>query len=788
MTSPFVLPLLQSSGVLERVRTLQSTLDPTDISDLVARFRTAHEGSKVFDPTLVPEPTADELQEVVSVYLSNPSRGSEDDGWTLRQRLVLHALSAIFKDCSIIVRAVLRPAGDGEHFVLDERESEVRVIDLDLKPMASLRKWAELDDKIWRNQLAAGTGTGEVCVDSRSLSNVPKQEREGEAHVNDQDERRQIRDENGLAVPLKPKALTNLSLMSGLDNASTTAVFMPTPETSVYGTPRSGSINEEGRAEIVEALIHRGAAEDRGKAEDTEGLDNSEQGGGASHNEAAVAAVGTAGAIAGIATTVAVLAHKADPEQPEVEVPALENRQAEATLPGIVSGQPVAEEPEKDTIAALPSSRPAKDLAVTPPAEAKAEPAETVSTIETSAPSSPVVSRRERSPGPSPSPTRGEYLEDAPVEHEEDPVEHGEVLAIAAEATEDEKAEVPLTATLPRSEQEVPLTSDEETTLGAVHAPSHEEADTTPAADQEAEAAPAVSLSHPESATEPESPAVPQLVVPQPEHPAGKSIIIPSEAPTPSLVSDVPTPPSSSSPPTILRPRTYEEAALEIAGFPPRDVAESSQSPETGIDASASGDPGVILERGETTTSTVDETQQLPREAAMTAPREPIGVGEVSLADVQASLADDPAVAEEALSQAPAMLVEQEGQPRVVPVEDLPPIYNPPEEPQEMGHRAEDIQTDVAPPPPPPALSPLGCQMPVNPYLRDHGTGADAATLPHPEHVEPPRVIAGHARPTATAIMAAAGPAEAVQQTGEHSKEEEEAFENSAKHQSANGP
>jgi hypothetical protein len=105
-----------------------------------------------------------------------------------------------------------------------------------------------------------------------------------------------------------------------------------------------------------------------------------------------------------------------------------------------------------------------------------------------------------------------------------------------------------------------------------------------------------------------------------------------------------------------------------------------------------------------------------------------------------------------------------------------------------MGHRAEDIQTDVAPPPPPPALSPLGCQMPVNPYLRDHGTGADAATLPHPEHVEPPRVIAGHARPTATAIMAAAGPAEAVQQTGEHSKEEEEAFENSAKHQSANGP
>jgi ribosomal protein S5 len=70
-----------------------------------------------------------------------------------------------------------------------------------------------------------------------------------------------------------------------------------------------------------------------------------------------------------------------------------------------------------------------------------------------------------------------------------------------------------------------------------------------------------------------------------------------------------------------------------------------------------------------------------------------------------------------------------------------------------------------------------------------------AVTLPDPEQVEPPRVIAGHARPTATAIMAAAGPAEAVQQS-EGSKEEEkaamaaaaaaEASENSIEPQSAN--
>lgn len=143
-TFEFVAPLLKSSGVLEQLVTLQSTLDVSDISDLKERFALEHPGAEPFTPDLVPEPTAGELEVFVAKYKANP----DGVNWTLREREIAYGLGAIFKDCSIIVRSVLAPEGDG--WKLDEAKSSVKLIDMDLKPL-KLSHWSQLDDKLWRH-------------------------------------------------------------------------------------------------------------------------------------------------------------------------------------------------------------------------------------------------------------------------------------------------------------------------------------------------------------------------------------------------------------------------------------------------------------------------------------------------------------------------------------------------------------------------------------------------------------------------------------------------------------
>lgn len=148
-TIPSIMPILASSNALPLLKTLQATLDPTDISDVVARFRATYPDSDLFATDLVPEPSTEELTHFIDIYLSSPSAGRREESWSLRQRLIAYALSAIFKDCSIFVKAVLSPSPSGD-LVLDKEKSTVKLIDLDLKPMSSLRKWTDLDEKIWR--------------------------------------------------------------------------------------------------------------------------------------------------------------------------------------------------------------------------------------------------------------------------------------------------------------------------------------------------------------------------------------------------------------------------------------------------------------------------------------------------------------------------------------------------------------------------------------------------------------------------------------------------------------
>ncbi|KAL7424012.1 hypothetical protein Q5752_001597 [Cryptotrichosporon argae] len=131
MLSDQLVDALLSSGVLAQLKQLQASLDPTDITGLAALFREAHPDADLFDPTLLPEITEAELEGFMAAYNQDPAAQT----WSLRQRLIAYVLSAIFKDCSIMIQLGM----------------SLRVVDLDLKPIHNLRKWYDLDEQIWRH-------------------------------------------------------------------------------------------------------------------------------------------------------------------------------------------------------------------------------------------------------------------------------------------------------------------------------------------------------------------------------------------------------------------------------------------------------------------------------------------------------------------------------------------------------------------------------------------------------------------------------------------------------------
>ena len=84
--------------------------------------------------------------------------GKEDDEAELRFRLLAYLLSASFKDCSLIVRMRPAPPGAPGRFV-----QTVTVIDLDVKGVDRLAKWAKLDKEIVEAYRGAEP---KECVDS----------------------------------------------------------------------------------------------------------------------------------------------------------------------------------------------------------------------------------------------------------------------------------------------------------------------------------------------------------------------------------------------------------------------------------------------------------------------------------------------------------------------------------------------------------------------------------------------------------------------------------------------
>ncbi|WWC96243.1 hypothetical protein V866_003110 [Kwoniella sp. B9012] len=233
-----IIPILNSSQVFQTLKTLQSTLDPTDISDLASRFSSAHPDAELFDPALIPSPTTAELNDFIKLYLSSPEAGKTGDTWTLRQRMIAFALSAIFKDCSVFVKFTLASSSPPlslptekteEKWSLVEGSGTVKIIDLDLKPIQNLGKWKTTDDKIWRYWLDT-----HPCFTTQEIKNDTQ---DGDA----------VKVEEGKTwdIPIRHKAISGLTL-SGIsevgstntsDGASTRALFVPTPDRTRENTP-----------------------------------------------------------------------------------------------------------------------------------------------------------------------------------------------------------------------------------------------------------------------------------------------------------------------------------------------------------------------------------------------------------------------------------------------------------------------------------------------------------------------------------------------------------------------
>ena len=206
-TAPLIVPTLQQSAALHKIKTLQSTLDPVDISTIAQKFKEAYPDAEVFDPKLMSEPSSDDIKIFVDKYLANP-QGS--DSWTLGETMMAYSLSAIFKDCSVFLRLPLSKVS-GE-WTVKPGTGKVKVIDLDLKPLSSMRHWYDLDEQIWRHWLETHPTSAAVPAATGSADT-----------------------EYGLAPPIQIQETH--SEREDDTAASSRAIFAPTPEGSGLSTP-----------------------------------------------------------------------------------------------------------------------------------------------------------------------------------------------------------------------------------------------------------------------------------------------------------------------------------------------------------------------------------------------------------------------------------------------------------------------------------------------------------------------------------------------------------------------
>ncbi|OCF30439.1 hypothetical protein I316_07926 [Kwoniella heveanensis BCC8398] len=240
ITASLVIPALRSSNALGQLQSLQSTLDPTDISDLAARFTASYPDASLFDSFHLPNPTVAELEEFVHVYLSSPQAGKEKaDMWSLRQRLIAYSLSAIFKDCSVFVKVTLTKLDSGDWEAVKGSE-KVKIVDLDLKPIQNMGRWYERDSEIWRHWLKTKS-SATTTSDGPAVGN-------DDDHLRQQAAQPTTTENDRLAThePVRQKTISGLTVPTSSegaeDGASTRAAFVPTPDRTRASTPLASAV------------------------------------------------------------------------------------------------------------------------------------------------------------------------------------------------------------------------------------------------------------------------------------------------------------------------------------------------------------------------------------------------------------------------------------------------------------------------------------------------------------------------------------------------------------------
>jgi inositol-pentakisphosphate 2-kinase len=162
-----LLPAFQHTPVVQKLSNLQRTLDPLDIEGLSALWSEAHTAASTqvqtalgSEPPPAPrlgegmeEPSLTDWQAFLDIYQTKHLGMDHDhpDVANLRYYCLAYLLSASFKDCSMMIR--VRPGGS----------TNVAVIDLDVKPIDRLHKWAILDTDIVKAY--EGIAEPKVCID-----------------------------------------------------------------------------------------------------------------------------------------------------------------------------------------------------------------------------------------------------------------------------------------------------------------------------------------------------------------------------------------------------------------------------------------------------------------------------------------------------------------------------------------------------------------------------------------------------------------------------------------------
>ncbi|EIW60279.1 inositol-pentakisphosphate 2-kinase [Trametes versicolor FP-101664 SS1] len=142
-----LLPLLLHTPVLHTLSTLQRTLDALDIEGLAALWARMYPTIPLGTGPAAHDPDMAEWARFVSARAARGNQSSDvvpETQEELHYRVAAYLLGASFKDCSIILRMPPRAAADagvGE-------KGTVTVIDLDVKGVDRLPKWAALDREI----------------------------------------------------------------------------------------------------------------------------------------------------------------------------------------------------------------------------------------------------------------------------------------------------------------------------------------------------------------------------------------------------------------------------------------------------------------------------------------------------------------------------------------------------------------------------------------------------------------------------------------------------------------